>query len=93
MDREKQNWLKSIGAVEFIEPVKYTYGFNNYNGCFNLSEEYVNNTPLGKLKKDYEESRKYVKAMLSNGKQKDTFVPHDLANAEGWKDSPSFQAL
>ena len=34
MDEEKKAWLKSIGAGEFSEPVKYIYTFPGYKGAF-----------------------------------------------------------
>lgn len=89
-EEDKREWLRSIGAVEFETPVKYTYGFQGYAGCFNLSEEYVRDTPLKELKKKYEESRAYAKAMLSNERPKDTFCPHDLRNAGCSQENPLF---
>ena len=50
MDEEKKAWLKSIGAAEFPEPVKYIYTFPEYRGAFNLSERYLEETPLEELK-------------------------------------------
>ncbi len=89
-DKEKKEWLKSIGAVEFDIPVKYTYGFQGYGGCFNLSEEYVRDTPLEKLKESYESSKEFVRSMLSNGMYEGIFVPMDLQRVEEDPQVPVF---
>jgi len=53
MDEEKRAWLKSIGAGEFPKPAKYFYTFPGCNVVFNLSERYINETPLEELKARY----------------------------------------
>lgn len=57
MEKEKAEWLKSIGAKEFPEPIKYVYTFPGYNGAFNLSERYVEETELEELKAQYEKNK------------------------------------
>lgn len=61
LPEEKKDWLRSIGAREFQEPIKYIYTFPGYNGTFNLAEEYVRETPLEDLKKQYIKNEAYVK--------------------------------
>ena len=58
MDEEKKKWLKSIGAGEFPEPIKYIYTFPGYNGAFNLPERYIEETPLKELKAQYKKNEK-----------------------------------
>lgn len=86
---EKKMWLKSIGAVEFEEPVKYTYGFLGYNGCFNLSVKDIVETPLEVLRQSYEDSKKYALS-FQDEKRKGTFYPHDLLHAGYLSSDPGF---
>ena len=73
MDCQKECWLDSIGAKSFPEPIKYTYTFPGYNGAFNLSERYIEETPLEELKAQYEANRKYVGEVISERKEQDNF--------------------
>lgn len=73
MDSKKIEWLSSIGAVAFEEPVKFSYGFEGYHGAFNLSEAYVENTPLERLKAQYDENKNYVLRLISDETRKDNF--------------------
>lgn len=66
MDKEKSLWLESIGARSFPEPVLFTYTFPGYNGCFNLSERYINDTPLEELKRNYEQNMRHVELCLNS---------------------------
>ena len=66
MDKEKSLWLESIGARSFPEPVLYTYTFPGYNGCFNLSERYINDTPLEELKRNYKQNMRHVELCLNS---------------------------
>ncbi len=74
MDKEKVEWLKSIGAGEFPEPIKYIYSFPEYNGAFNLSERYVNETSLEELKAQYEKNRDYVAEIIQSQKSRGDFL-------------------
>ncbi|MDO4285558.1 MAG: hypothetical protein Q4C60_09525 [Eubacteriales bacterium] len=67
-NEEKRKWLSEIGAKEWPEAVKYIYSFPGYDGAFNLSERYVNETPLEELKAQYEENKTYCRGVISNGK-------------------------
>lgn len=69
----KKEWLLQIGAKEFPEPIKYTYTFPGYSGNFNLSERYVENTPLKDMKAQYEENKEYVNQVLEAKKSQDIF--------------------
>ena len=68
MEKEKEEWLRSIGAAEFPEPVKYIYSFPGYEGAFNLSENYVEETPLEDLKNQYQKNKDYAENMIKCGK-------------------------
>ena len=74
IDREKQKWLKSIGAAKFPEPVKYIYSFPEYKGAFNLSERYVEETPLEELKVQYQKNKDYAESVIRCGKSQDEFL-------------------
>lgn len=74
MTPEKREWLKSIGAAEFPEPIKYIYTFQNYNGAFNLSERYVNETPIEKLKAQYEKNKEHAEEVIKAKKSRDNFL-------------------
>lgn len=65
LNADKVEWLKNIGAKEFPEPIKYVYTFPGYNGAFNLSERYVEETNLEELKAQYEKNKAYVLNMVS----------------------------
>lgn len=58
VSQEKLEWLKEIGAKEFEEPMKYCIGLN-----YLLSEKYINDTPLDKLKTDYQTTAKTWKGL------------------------------
>lgn len=73
LSKEKEEWLMQIGAKEFPEPIKYTYTFPGYSGNFNLSERYVENTPLKDLKAQYEENKAHVNQVLEAKKTRDIF--------------------
>lgn len=60
MEKEKELWLESINARAFPEPVKYTYMFPGYHGAFNLSERYINETPLNELKEAYKQNERHA---------------------------------
>lgn len=64
MDNSKKLWLESIGAKAFPEPVKYVYTFPGYNGWFNLSEKYLDNTSLEELRETYTKNEQYVHSLL-----------------------------
>ena len=66
VDKEKLLWLESIGAKRFPEPILFTYTFPGYNGCFNLSERYINDTPLEELKRHYERNERHVALCLDS---------------------------
>lgn len=52
LPEEKAVWLKEIGAFEFQNPV--IYGIPKGSGIsYTLSEKYLKETPLDKLKDDY----------------------------------------
>lgn len=52
LPEEKVVWLKEIGALEFQNPV--IYGIPKGSGIsYTLSEKYLKETPLDKLKEDY----------------------------------------
>lgn len=74
VEQEKRDWLKSIGAAEFPEPVKYIYTFPEYKGAFNLSERYVDETPLEELKAQYQKNRNYVEEVLKHGRSQENFL-------------------
>lgn len=73
MDEKKKAWLKSIGAGEFTEPVKYIYTFPGYKGAFNLSERYLEETPLEELKAQYQKNKVYAEEVVKYGKSRDDF--------------------
>lgn len=73
MDREKTEWLDSIGAKEFPEPIKYIYSFPGYSGSFNLSERYIKDTSLEELKKQYEKNAAFVMEVLKEKKSQGNF--------------------
>ena len=58
MDNEKLDWLKEIGAIEFTPPMKWfvELGDNAYAPYMHYSEEYIEKTPLEKLKDGYQKS-------------------------------------
>lgn len=64
MDNEKRAWLVEIGAKEFPEPIKYIYKFPEDDGAFNLSERYIEETPLEELKAQYEKNRAHVQEVI-----------------------------
>ena len=66
VDKEKSLWLESIGARSFPEPVLFTYTFPGYHGSFNLSERYINDTPLEELKRHYERNEQHVALCLNS---------------------------
>ena len=66
MDKEKSLWLESIGARSFPEPVLFTYTFPGYNGCFNLSERYINDTPLEELQRGYAQNMRHVELCINS---------------------------
>lgn len=55
LSKEKKEWLSSIGAKEFPEPVKYMYAFPGMVGeaTFTFSEDYLERTPLEELQAQY----------------------------------------
>lgn len=53
------------------EPIKYIYTFPGYNGTFNLSERYVDETPLEEMKAQYEKNRRYVRKIIASEKARD----------------------
>lgn len=71
---EKQKWLKSIGAAEFPEPIRYIYTFPDYNGAFNLSERYIKEHTLEELKAQYEKNKEYVQEVIKSRKTRDDFL-------------------
>lgn len=73
MEKEKRKWLKSIGAGEFPEPVKYIYTFPGYKGAFNLSERYLEETPLEELKAQYQKNKVHAEKVVKCGKTRDDF--------------------
>ena len=77
VEKEKIEWLSSIGAKAFPESVKYVYGFNGLEGDFNLSERYLEETPLEELKAQYERNREFatkaLEARISMAKNRDYF--------------------
>ena len=73
VDEEKRAWLKSIGAGEFSEPVKYIYTFPEYKGAFNLSERYLEETSLEELKAQYQKNKIYAEEVVRLGKSQDNF--------------------
>ena len=66
MEKEKEEWLKTIGAKEFPEPIKWVYSFPEYEGTFNLSERYVKETPLDELKDQYMQNKAYADELLKD---------------------------
>lgn len=80
MDKDKQAWLKSIGAGEFPEPVKYIYTFPGYSGAFNLSERYLEETTLEELKAQYQKNKAYAKEVVKLGKLQDEKVAESLSH-------------
>ena len=74
VDEEKERWLKSIGAAEFPEPVKYIYSFPEYRGAFNLSERYVKETSLEELKAQYQRNKEYAENIIRHRKLQDDFL-------------------
>ncbi len=72
MEKEKEEWLKTIGAKEFPEPIKWVYSFPEYEGTFNLSERYVKETPLGELKDQYMQNKAYADELLKLKKDRET---------------------
>ena len=71
MDNEKMKWLESIGAKAYPEPVKWVYAFPGYEGAFNLSERYVEETTLEALKEQYTVNSEFVKLCLIERKRKE----------------------
>ncbi|MCD8348791.1 MAG: hypothetical protein LUD16_12805 [Lachnospiraceae bacterium] len=67
MCEEKKEWLREIGAAEFPEPVKYIYSFPEYRGAFNLSERYIDETPLEELKAQYLKNKAMAEDMVRSG--------------------------
>ncbi|MCI8992997.1 MAG: hypothetical protein HFG80_09830 [Eubacterium sp.] len=68
MDREKELWLESIGAKAFPEPIKYVYMFPGYSGAFNLSERYIDETPIGELQETYRRNGEFVALIKERGR-------------------------
>lgn len=66
VDKKKSLWLESIGAKRFPEPILFVYTFPGYNGSFNLSERYINDTPLEELKQHYERNERHVALCLNS---------------------------
>lgn len=56
--------MKEIGAAEFPEPIKFVYSFRNYDGYFNLSEKYLDETSLDELKKQYQKNKEHVQEVI-----------------------------
>lgn len=54
MDEAKKKWLADIGAVAYLEPVKYIYKFPEGYETFGLTERYVEDTALEELKAKYD---------------------------------------
>lgn len=77
MDDDKKLWLESINAKAFPEPITYVYTFPGYHGCFNLSERYINETPLHELQETYKRNEKYVWSLL-HGKDDRKISTHIL---------------
>lgn len=60
LSEEKVVWLKEIGAFEFQNPI--IYGIPKDSGIsYTLSEKYLKETPLDKLKSDYSKIEKLIK--------------------------------
>lgn len=60
LPEEKAEWLKEIGAFEFPNPV--IYGMPKGSGIsYTLSEKYLKETPLDKLKNDYSKIEESIK--------------------------------
>lgn len=74
MEKEKEEWLKSIGAAEFPEPVKYIYSFPGYEGAFNLSEHYIEETSLEDLENQYKKNKDYAESIIRRGKSQGNFL-------------------
>ena len=77
MEKEKAEWLKSIGAKEFPEPIKYIYTFPGYGGAFNLSERYVEDTDLEDLKAQYERNKVHAEIVIRAKEEADTSEKKD----------------
>ncbi len=71
MEKEKEEWLKTIGAKEFPEPIEWVYSFPEYEGTFNLSERYVKETPLNELKDQYMRNKAYADELLKLKKDRE----------------------
>ena len=71
MDQEKKEWLRSIGAKEYPEPVKYIYGFEGYHGAFNLSEKYIDEHTVEELQADYEKCKTYATEIIASQRELD----------------------
>ena len=58
MDKEKREWLESVGMIEFNKPLKYacSLGPNANPHIMYYSAEYIENTPLEELKKGYQKN-------------------------------------
>ncbi len=50
IDKEKLEWMESIGATEMPEPVIYIAG---PDFKYTFSEEYLKETPIEKIKEHY----------------------------------------
>lgn len=74
MDKKKEEWLSRIGAAPFPEPIKYIYSFKDYGGAFNLSERYIEETPLEELEAQYEKNKEYVQKIIEAGIRSDGFL-------------------
>ncbi|MCD7862397.1 MAG: hypothetical protein LUG61_02515 [Lachnospiraceae bacterium] len=74
MDKEKEEWLSRIGAKPFPEPIKYIYSFKDYGGAFNLSERYIEETPIEELEAQYQKNKEYVQKIIEAGIKTDGFL-------------------
>lgn len=73
MDEEKKEWLKAIGAIKFPEPISHTYTFPGYIGAFNLSDRYINETPIQELKAQYQKNKEHAKQINESRRERDGF--------------------
>lgn len=63
IDKEKREWMKSVGIIEFPYPVSFMYQFKGHDAVWLLSEKEIAEKSLEELQSMYEKNRE--EALLS----------------------------
>lgn len=60
IDKEKREWMKSVGIIEFPEPVSYMYQFKGHDTIWLRTEQEIVEKTLEELKTMYEKDKEFA---------------------------------